>query len=57
MLEVDKGIIRPQSDAQLLTSNNSPFAFQQQPKNLERLLLNPNRSSLRCTQVTAAQIY
>ena len=56
MLEVDEGIIRPQSDAQLLTSNNSPFAFQQQPKNLERLLLNPNRSSLRCTQVTAAQI-
>jgi len=33
-----------------------PFAFQQQTENLERLLLNPNRSTLWCTQVTAAQI-
>jgi hypothetical protein len=56
MLEVNEGIVRPQCDTQLLASNDSPFAFQQQPENLERLLLNPNRSTLWCPQVTAAQI-
>jgi hypothetical protein len=40
----------------LLASNDSSFGRQQQAKNLEGLLLNPNRSSLRCTQVAAAQI-
>jgi hypothetical protein len=56
MLEVNEGIVRPQSDTQLLASNDSSFGRQQQAENLERLLLNPNRSTLRCTQVTAAQI-
>jgi hypothetical protein len=56
MLEVNEGIARPQSDTQLLASNDSSFDRQQQAENLERLLLNPNRNTLRCTQVTAAQI-
>jgi hypothetical protein len=56
MLEVNEGIVRPQSDTQLLASNDSSFGRQQQAENLQRLLLNPNRSSLRCTQLTAAQI-
>ena len=43
MLEVNEGIVWPQSDTQLLASNDSSFGRQQQAKNLERLLLNPNR--------------
>jgi hypothetical protein len=46
MLEVNEGIVRPQCDTQLLARSDSPFGLQQKAEHLERLLLNPNRSTL-----------
>ena len=56
VLEVNEGVVGPQSVTQLLASDHFSFGFQQQAKYLQRLLLNSNRSASRLAQFTAGQI-
>jgi hypothetical protein len=56
MLKVNKGLVRPQSGAQLLSVYDFSLVLQQQAKHLQRLLLEAHSKAVGCPQVTAAQI-
>jgi hypothetical protein len=55
MLEVNKGIFRPQDAPHLLTRNDSTVGFQKQAQQLKWLFLNTDGDA-GSSQVTAAQI-
>jgi hypothetical protein len=56
VFEVNEGLTAPQLDPNCLTRYNSALRFQQQPEDLQRLLLNSDKSTVGGAQLPVGEI-